>query len=156
MCMRDDRCYHVTHIIRHDTKRVKRSGRHSNPRKGREQRKQHIALLHRRSSLNTCIMLQKLDPRKLHALSLEGDVHEEYDFDPFQHFDQIREQITTGTEESNWAWGVAGILRYAGDLCALPRRRRRMTSCEQYRKSDDWWIELLVRIIRLRHSKHNY
>ena len=86
-------------------------------------------------------MLPPLDPRKLHALSLEGDIHEDDDFDPNQDISDIRELIAQ-TEDSDWAWGVVMIMWY-GKLPAMVQGRKMMSIAER-RVSDDWWIDFLV------------
>ena len=91
-------------------------------------------------------MLRQLDPRRLDALSREGNPDEELDFDPADHIGQIRELIT---EEDDWSTGVLMLLQDWPRLFKVRKYRKAPLKSWDNRGPDDWSIVFQVRALFL-------
>lgn len=86
-------------------------------------------------------MLRQLDPRKLEALSREGNPDGELDFDPCNHIGMIRDLIT---EEDDWSTGVLMLLQDWPRLFKVRKLRKAPLKHWDNRGPDDWSIIFLV------------
>ena len=97
-------------------------------------------------------MLRPLDPRRLEALSREGDSEEELEFDPYDHIGMIRELIT---EDEDWAQGVLSLLQ-DWPVFAVSIYRKKPLNFWDKKGPDDWSIKFHVRAVFLPHSKRDH
>ena len=86
-------------------------------------------------------MLRPLDPRMLEALSREGDIDEELDFDPYDHINNIREHIREGGDCTLDVWE---LLQEGGRFASLIQREKAMIY-EEKMDYDAWYIKFFVR-----------